>query len=193
MALSAEKFNQGMTTQEYLDQIKVNKQPHLDIYEAVKIPQETQAFFDGLAEPLKMAVFTADWCGDAISTTPVLLRLAESTEKLTHKVFNRDEELALTDSFLREDRAGTVPVFVVLDPSMREIARFIETANELVPAIDELYDMIAKQVADDSGENAQRRGVGRRVAIRVSHAKEWGEVNSKGLSASGGRWISPPS
>ena len=176
MALSAEKFNQGMTTQEYIDQIKVNKQPHLDIYEAVEIPKETQSFFDGLAEPLKLAVFTADWCGDAISTTPVILRLAESTDKLSHKVFNRDEELALTDSFLPENRAGTVPVFIVLDSSMHEIARFIETANELVPAIDDLYDMIAKQVAEDSGENAQPRGVGRRVAIRVTHAKEWGDV-----------------
>ena len=176
MALSEEKFNQGMTTQEYIDQIKVNKQPHLDIYKAVEIPEETKSFFDGLAEPLKMAVFTADWCGDAISTTPVLLRLAESTDKLTHKVFNRDEELALADSFLPENRAGTVPVFIVLDSSMHEIARFIETANELVPAIDELYDMIAKQVAADSGENAQPRGVGRRIGLRVSHAQEWGEV-----------------
>ena len=31
MALTEQKFNQGMTPQEYIDQIKVNKQPFLDI------------------------------------------------------------------------------------------------------------------------------------------------------------------
>ena len=182
MALSAEKFDQGMTPQEYIDQIKVNKQPFIDVYEAVEIPADTQSMFDGLAQPLKLAVFTADWCGDAVSTTPAIIRLAENTDKLSVKVFNRDEELALTDSFLPENRAGTVPVFVVLDPAMQEVARFIETANELVPSIDELYDMIAKQVAADSGENAETRGRGRRTALRVSHAKEWGDVILKAFS-----------
>ena len=176
MALSAEKFNQGMTPQEYMGQIKVNKQPFLDIYQAVEIPAETRSMFDGLAQPLNLAVFTADWCGDAMSTTPAILRLAESTDKLSVKVFNRDEELALTDGFLPENRAGTVPVFVVLDPAMQEVATFIETANELVPSIDAMDEEIRKEVAGESEEAARRMGRGKRTAFRVSHAKEWGNV-----------------
>ena len=35
--LDQEKFEQGMTTQQYIDQIKVNKQPFEDIYGAVTI------------------------------------------------------------------------------------------------------------------------------------------------------------
>ena len=176
MALSAEKFNQGMTPQEYMGQIKVNKQPFLDIYQAVEIPAETRSMFDGLAQPLNLAVFTADWCGDAMSTTPAILRLAESTDKLSVKVFNRDEELALTDGFLPENRAGTVPVFVVLGPAMQEVATFIETANELVPSIDAMDEEIRKEVAGESEEAARRMGRGKRTAFRVSHAKEWGNV-----------------
>ena len=79
MALTEDKFNQGMSIQEYIDQIKVNKQPFLDIYQALDVPAKTKAQFDGLAEPLRLAVFTADWCGDAVSTTPIILRMAEST------------------------------------------------------------------------------------------------------------------
>lgn len=176
MALSAEKFNQGMTPQEYIDQIKVNKQPFIDIYKAVEIPEETRSLFDGLPQPLNLAVFTADWCGDAVSTTPTILRLAESTDKLSVKVFNRDEELSLTDGFLPEHRAGTVPVFVVLDPAMHEIARFIETANELVPSLDAMDETIRKEVAGESEETARTVGRGKRTAFRVSHAKEWGNV-----------------
>ncbi len=176
MALTEEKFNRGMTAQQYIDQIKVNKQPFLDIYQAVDVPEETRALFDGLALQLRLAVFTADWCGDAVGTTPAILRLAESTPKLSVRVFDRDQELELTDSFLPENRAGTVPVFVVFDSTMGEIARFIETANELVPAIDAMDEMVARGVAGESADNARTVGRGKRTAFRVAHAKEWGEV-----------------
>ena len=176
MTLSELKFNQGMSTQEYIDQIKVNKQPFMDVYDSIEIPSATSSLFDGLAEPVRLAVFTADWCGDAVSTTPAILRLAESNDKISVKVFNRDDELALTDSFLPENRAGTVPVFVVFDSSMNEIARFVETANELVPSIDAMDEMVAKEVAGEAEEKAKNVGRGRRTAFRVAHAKEWGQV-----------------
>ena len=174
--LTEEKFLQGMTTQQYIDQIKVNKQPFEDIYGAAEVPPRVQEAFDGLAEPLRMAVFTADWCGDAMSTTPVILRLADSTSKISHQVFNRDDELDLTNSFLAEDRAGTVPVFVVMDSNMNEIARFVETANELVPSIDAMDETIAQEVAAQPAEEARAAGRARRTEFRVSRAREWGEV-----------------
>ncbi len=176
MPLSEAKFNQGMTPQQYIDQIKVNKQPFLDIYQKVEIPAATKALFDGLSEPVRLAVFTADWCGDAVSTTPAILQLAESAENILVKVFNRDDELELTDGFMAENRAGTVPVFVVLDSSMKEIAIFIETASELVPSIDAMDEMIAKEVAAESEENARTLGRGKRTAFRVAHDKDWGNV-----------------
>ena len=174
--LTEEKFLQGMTTQQYIDQIKVNKQPFEDIYQAVKVPAEVQAAFDNLPAPVRLAVFTADWCGDAVSTTPVILRLADSTPNISHQVFNRDEELELTNSFLAENRAGTVPVFVVLDAEMNEIARFIETANELVPSIDAMDEAISQEVASQPADESRAAGRARRTAYRVSKAEEWGNV-----------------
>jgi thiol-disulfide isomerase/thioredoxin len=176
MALTEDKFNQGMTPQEYIDQIKVNKQTILDIYNTIKIPDTAKAQFDGRSEPLRLAVFTADWCGDAVSTTPVIMRLAESTPGLAIQIFNRDDELELTNSFLPENRAGTVPVFIVMDESMNEIARFIETAGELVPALDAMDEAIAQEIAGESEENKRAAGRGKRMGFRVAHAQEWGEV-----------------
>ena len=176
MALTEEKFNLGMTSREYIDQIKVNKAPFLDIYRAIEIPSQVQAFFNGLTEPLRMAVFTADWCGDALSTTPALLRLAEGADRLSVRVFNRDQELELTNSFLPENRAGTVPVFVVLDSSMGEVARFIETASELVPAIDAMDDLVAQELDGDNIPTTRTASRGKRTAFRVAHAGEGGEV-----------------
>ncbi len=175
-ALTAEKFDAGMTAPQYIDQIKVNKQPFQDIYDAVTVPDEVAAFANGLDRPLRISAFTADWCGDAMSTTPAVLRLAEASDKVSVRVFNRDQELELTNSFLPENRAGTVPVFVVTDQSMSEVARFIETAAELVPAIDVMDEAIQREAAAESAEDARAGVRGRRTAFRVAHANEWGDV-----------------
>ena len=179
MSLTAEKFAQGMTTREYIDGcIKVNKQPFIDIYDGVAVPADTLAWFDALPEPLNLAVFTSDWCGDALSTTPAILHLADCADNLRLQVFNRDDELELTNSFLPENRAGTVPVFVALDSNMGEVARFIETARSLVPQIDAMDDAIAAEIAAAGTPAAEARAAGRgkRTAYRVSKAREWGEV-----------------
>ena len=178
MALSRDKFEQGMTTREYIEYIKVNKQPFIDIYDGVEVPAAVQAYFDGLAEPLNLAVFTSDWCGDAMSTTPAILKLADATDKLNLQVFSRDDELETTNSFLPENRAGTVPVFVTFDAEMGEVSRFIETARSLVPQIDAMDETIAQEVAAEgiTGDEVRAAGRGRRTSFRVGKAKEWGDV-----------------
>ena len=174
--LTQEKFDQGMTTQQYIDQIKVNKDPFVAIYETLQVPAESLSLFNGLSEPLKLAVFTADWCGDAMSTTPVILKLADSTPNLSVQVFNRDDELELSNSLLPEHRAGTVPIFVVMDQDMNQVVRFIETANSLVPDIDAMDAAIDQETAgmDEAEQRQAKRG--RRTSFRVERAQAWGEV-----------------
>ena len=175
MPLSTQKFAQGMTTRQYLNSIKVNKDAFLQIHAAVAIPDSVLNYFNSLPQPINLAVFTSDWCGDAMSTTPAILRLADACDNIRLSVFNRDDELELTNSFLPERRAGTVPVFVALDENMDEIARFIETARSLVPAIDAMDQTVVQAAASDQAESRQQAR-GRRTAHRVSKAAEWGAV-----------------
>ena len=174
--LNQEKFDQGMTTQQYIDQIKVNKDPFVTIYETVQIPAESLSLFNGLSEPLKLAVFTADWCGDAMSTTPVILKLADSSPNISVQVFNRDDELDLSNSLLPEHRAGTVPIFVVMDQQMNQVVRFIETAGSLVPDIDAMDAVIDQETAGMSEAEQRQARRGRRTSFRVERAQTWGEV-----------------
>ena len=181
--LTQEKFNQGMTTQQYIDQIKVNKEPFVKIYETLQVPASSLSLFNGLSEPLKLAVFTADWCGDAVSTTPVILKLAESTRNISVQVFNRDDELELSNSLLPEHRAGTVPIFVVMDQEMNQVVRFIETAGALVPDIDAMDAAIDQETAGLSEADQRQAKRGRRTSFRVEHAQAWGEVILKEFGA----------
>jgi len=182
MALTKTQFEAGMSTQQYIDQIKVNKDPFVEIYQQVQIPQEASDFFGGLAEPVNLAVITADWCGDAVSTTPAILRLAEGTPNISVQVFNRDDDVPLANTFLPEHRAGTVPIFVVFDQEMNELARFIETARGLVPQIDAMDEAIDRESAAGNEEEARVAKRGKRIAHRVAHAKDWGEVILKEFS-----------
>lgn len=176
MTLTADKFAQGMTTDQYIASIKVNKDPFCRIHAGIAIPGNVLDYFNGLAQPVHLAAFTADWCGDAMSTTPAILRLADACDNIRLSVFNRDDALELTNSFLPEHRAGTVPVFVVFDAEMGEIARFIETARALVPAIDAMDEMAAQAAAGDDAAAARQQARGRRTAHRVDKAAEWGAV-----------------
>ena len=180
--LTQEKFVQGMTTQQYIDQIKVNKDPFVSIYETVQVPLESLNLFNALSEPIKLAVFTADWCGDAMSTTPVILKLADKAPNIILQVFNRDDELELSNSLLPEHRAGTVPILVVMDQDMNQKVRFIETANSLVPSIDAMDEVINRETSGMDEAEAQRAKRGRRNAYRVEHAQDWGEVILKEFS-----------
>ena len=176
MPLTKTQFAAGMTVQQYIDQIKVNKDPFVEIYNAMTVPGEATGMFDGLPAAVNLAVFTADWCGDAVSTTPVILRLAESSPKISVQVFNRDDDVPLANTFLPEHRAGTVPIFVVFDGEMNEVARFIETAYGLVPQIDAMDDSASREAAGQDEAAARQTMRGRRTAHRVSHAQDWGEV-----------------
>lgn len=176
MPISRDRFDSGMTTEQYIEYIKVNKDPFVEIYNSLEIPTDSADWLNSLPAPINLAVFTADWCGDAVSTTPVILRLADSSSKVNLQVFSRDDDVPLADTFLPEHRAGTVPIFVVLDDDMNEVARFIETANGLVPQIDAMDDAINRDTEglDEAAQRQARRG--RRMAHRVSHCQEWGEV-----------------
>ena len=168
--------------------MKINRERFARVLDAVEIPADDAEYFATLPSPLKVAVFTEDWCGDHVTTTPVLYRLSEVSGTLEVRVFMRDQHLELANSFLPEDRWGTVPVFVFLtSDDMMEISLFIETAPELVPVLDGMEEAIRKAHArvPDIGRDVNEMSQGTREllrqergAFRLRHAREWGSTIS---------------
>ena len=48
MELTAEKLAQGMTTEQYIESIKVNKDPFIQIHAGTEIPAAVLDYFNGL-------------------------------------------------------------------------------------------------------------------------------------------------
>ena len=132
------------------------------------VPIDVLSYFDNLESPLTVVVCRAEWWGGAITTPPPILKLAATSPNLTPYIFNRDEEVDLTNQFLPEHRANTVPVFVVLDAEFNEVARFIETAKGLIPMLDDMNESIHQQTSEDPENRALIRG--KRTSYRVMKA-----------------------
>jgi hypothetical protein len=192
MALIVEKYLQGLAPQEHMARMKVNRERFSQVHAAADIPPEDAEYFATLPSPLRVAVITEDWCGDHVSTTPVLYRLAEATGgKLEVRTFMRDRNWDLARDYLPENRVDTVPVFVFFTgEDMRQIGLFIETAPELVPTIDGMEEAIRNahpevpDIRKDVNEMSQETRTllrQERGSFRVNHAGEWARVISRDI------------
>lgn len=127
MAVTAERFNEGMTYQQYVDQMTQNKERFLENYEKATVNPEDVAYFAGLSEPINMLVIAEDWCGDVIAGLPVLGKLLDGAgDKLNVRVFLRDQNEDIMNQYLKEGKYKSIPVFVAYDAQMRELGYFIE-------------------------------------------------------------------
>ncbi len=65
-----------------------------------------------------------------------------------------------------------------------------ETAHELVPDIDAMDELIAKESASEDEAEARRRRGGRRTEYRVQRARDWGNVILQAFGAVVARGLS---
>jgi len=145
VAVTSERFAQGMTVDQYKAQMTQNREVFEANEQAAVVRPEDVAFFKGLAQPLNVLVITEDWCGDALANVPTLAKLAQVSGKLNLRLFLRDQNLDLADQYLKEGKYRSVPVFVFFDDQMRELGHFIERPAR---ATAEMAAATAQLVAD---------------------------------------------
>jgi hypothetical protein len=121
-----ERFAQGLTMPEYLDQMAMNRDRMVRAIDATVIrPQDTQVLTSHGATR-KILVITEDWCGTSLAYVPFIARLCDGRPGVELRVFPRDANPDVMDQFLKKGRYRSIPVIVFFDDEMRELARFIE-------------------------------------------------------------------
>jgi hypothetical protein len=138
MGVTAERFNQGMTYEEYKAQMNRNKERFEETEASVQVQQGDAAAVAGLAEPRNVLVIAEDWCGDVISGLPALGKLAEASNgKLNLRVFLRDQNLDLMDQYLKNGEFRSIPVFVAFDQNFNELGNLKERPDSVTAMIQE--------------------------------------------------------
>ncbi len=126
MTVTRERFEQGMTYDEYKAQMTRNRERLEENERTVELSTDDLEFFRNLPEPLHVLVITEDWCGDAIANVPILGRLAAESDKLDIRVFLRDQNPDLMDQYLNQGIHRSIPVFAFFDQQFRPIGHWIE-------------------------------------------------------------------
>jgi len=152
--VTKQRFAQGMTFQQYLDQMTSNKDKFMEGLGSARVTPEERAVFTNRQEKLNVLVLTEDWCGDALTNFPVLARMVEGAPRVEMRVFLRDQNPDLKDQYLNRGLFRSIPVFVFFDAEMSEIARFIERPPKIT-------------------EYMEQKQLELRRKLRAEHAAEW--------------------
>ena len=126
MAVTRERFEQGMTYAAFKAQMTRNRERFEENERRFTPDPADLAVFQQLPRPLNVLVLAEDWCGDVIANLPILGKLAEASGKLNLRIFLRDQNLDLMDQYLNQGKFRSIPVFVFFDDDFNEIGRFIE-------------------------------------------------------------------
>lgn len=126
MAVTKERFAQGLTYEAYRDQMTRNQERFLANEQAVALDANDLAFFANLPQPIHVLALAEDWCGDVINNLPVLGQLAAVSGKLNVRIFLRDQNLDIMDQYLKQGQFRSIPVFVLFDENFRELGHWIE-------------------------------------------------------------------
>ena len=126
MAITRERFETGLTYDQYKAQMTRNRERFEANERAVPLEPEDLESFRRLPRPLNVFVLAEDWCGDVIANLPVLGRIAADSGTLNVRVFPRDQHPDLMDQYLLRGEFKSIPVIVFLDDDFNELGRFVE-------------------------------------------------------------------
>ena len=170
--VTPERYSQGMTYDQYMDTVKVNKARIEEYYSNVALDAEQTARLQELAShdngPARMMVIGEDWCGDVVRELPVLARVAEAAG-LELRIFPRDENHDIMNEFLKEGLYMSIPVAVFYDQGHEYICHWIERSEVANREQGEIEAAIRSEEPDISDQDFGRQ----RRARTAARAGDW--------------------
>ena len=170
--VTPERYAQGMTYDQYMNTVKVNKARIEEYYSNVSLDAEQTARLKELAShdggPARMMVIGEDWCGDVVRELPVLARVAEAAG-LELRIFPRDENHDIMNEFLKEGLYMSIPVAVFYDQGHEYICHWIERSETANREQGEIEAAIRSEQPEISDQDFGRQ----RRARTAARAGDW--------------------
>ena len=184
--VTPQKFSEGFSYPDYIDQIKVNKDRFKGYYNDYPLKPEDAAFFKELVGrpngPAKMMVLGEDWCGDVIRGLPVLARIAEAGG-MKMSIFPRDQHMDMMNEFLKNGEWASIPCAVFYTKDHKYICHWIERPAVAERELGEMEESIRAanpQITDQEFSRERRT----RTAAKAGEWIEATVVELKELLAS---------
>ena len=157
--VNLERYNSGFTYENYIRQIKVNKDRFETYYESASLTKEDQDFFASASSMpngiKKLMIIGEDWCPDVFRGMPVFARIAEAAGIET-RIFPRDDNLDMMDEFLKDGEFASIPVAVFYDDKLNEITRWIERPVIGYDQSDQIVTQVEKDMANANDQERRK-------------------------------------
>jgi thioredoxin family protein len=124
--VTKERFEQGLTLQQYVDHMAVNRERFVEALEEATVGPAEAQLLERFGGTRRVLVISEDWCGTCLAHVPFVAKLVEGRPNIEMRLFPRDANLDLMDQYLKKGRYRSIPVFAFFDEHMNELARFLE-------------------------------------------------------------------
>ncbi|MGN1385659.1 MAG: thioredoxin family protein [Bacillus sp. (in: firmicutes)] len=128
-------FNEGLTAQQYINTMNVNKEKMQSITQQYVL-KSADTCHSLQQHQFRALVLTADWCGDAMVNLPIFMKIAEEAN-IEARYFIRDENLELMDQFLTNRTARSIPIIVLINEDGTVYAKWGPRAAKVQNIVDE--------------------------------------------------------
>jgi hypothetical protein len=134
------------------------------VHRVARVPDDLLARARALARRWRLLVLAEDWCGDAVHTVPVVMKLAELAPPLELRLLARDANPEVMDAHLT-GASRSIPVVIALDeqlvargwwgPRPMELQRWVVSEGLALPRA-ERYRHVREWYARDRGRSTAR-------------------------------------
>jgi len=126
--LDAQRFSKGLSWKDYMAQMGDTRARTEDYYSKAVLTDDEKKFFGGINQVKYAMMLAENWCGDVHRNSPLIAHVCEALQGCDLRVFFRDKETDLRDTFLNNGYQS-IPVVVFFDKDWNEIGRWMERAH----------------------------------------------------------------
>lgn len=170
MAVTRERFERGMTYEEWKAQMTRNRERHDANERGVELSDADLAPFRSLPRRVNVLMLAEDWCGDVIANTPIVGRIAQEVDTLNLRVFLRDQNEDLMSLYLNQGKYKSIPTVVFFDDDFNELGRWIERPASVTKLREERRQAIYRDNPEFGSPNDPPDRLPEDVRIRLTQA-----------------------
>jgi hypothetical protein len=122
------RFSKGLTWKDYMAQMGDTQARTEANYSKSKLTEDEKKFFSGVTGVKYVMMLAENWCGDVHRNSPLIAHIVEAMPGAELRVFFRDQNADLRDTFLNNGYQS-IPVVVFFDKDWNEIGRWLERAH----------------------------------------------------------------
>ena len=158
--VTEERLAQGISYQQWMEQIDRNQDKFQENYEGTAIdPEDAAAIKELMQKPNGPATCLAlgePWCPDVFRGMPVIARLAEATG-LDLKIFFRDQNVDIMNEFLYKGEFQSIPTLIFYTKDHKYLGHWHERAQKARDEMPQLSAITSKMRNPDISDEERQK------------------------------------